>query len=356
MAGLSFSQADRWVNCTGSKQLLAKLPRSAQAPEAAEGTLAHEVAAATLTGAPLPATQVDSEMVEAAEGYAALVEMLRSAQSVTADTHVEQSFSHPLNKQVRGTADVLCDGMDVEGKPVLLVGDYKYGKGTPVSAEYNAQLMLTAVTYLRGLGRSASAYGGATLFIYQPRSMYGEPFSIWFASYETLVAYETQALAAAKLADSADATLTSGDWCKHCDAKVICPQFVESNLIPILDTPALEGLSLITLGELLAKGVAVEAWIKELKEYLKEAMHKGHNVQGWKMNTRKGTRTWVDESAADRALEHLIGDKRYKQTLKSPTQILKDYSELEETLKDLVQQPITRLLLRDSKKDGYNHE
>lgn len=352
MSGLSFSAAYRWMNCIGSKQMCRQTSRTPQSPEALEGVQAHAVACAVLEGkgepinwGKVPVEQRD-EMFHFGQEYAKVVNDIAKAYGCTGERHLEKRWTHPKNPIVRGDADVIIDG-GPEPVKTLLVGDYKYGKGVPISAERNYQLMITAITRLRNLGRDASKYRGAVLFIHQPRSIFGDTFSSWFAPFSELAKFEQAALDAAQNSDSPDAKLTPGDWCKMCNAKVICPAFVEENFTPIAEMPALTGYTLQQLGPLLAKAKLVKQWVDDLDQYVRHALSGGYNVPGWKLQTRNGTRVWQDQAVADEALRSLIGEKRYKQTLLSPTQVLQKYSELEETLSPLIQQPKINVLLKE---------
>jgi hypothetical protein len=351
MAGLSFSAAYRWMNCIGSTQMCKQLSRLPQTPLALEGTQAHAVAAGLLEGKALTSTagiaadKLD-EMVANGRRYVELVKSLTTSYNCSGNTHVEKRWTHSggavKNYKIQGDADVIVDGGDV-----LLVGDYKYGKGTPVSAERNYQLMITAVTRLNGMGWNLTRlYKGAVLFIHQPRSLFGDTFSSWFAPLDELLAFEKLAMEAARQSNSPDAQLTPGDWCRQCDAKVLCPKFVEDNLSPIVETPPLTAYTLQQVGPLLSKAKAIKAWIEDTEAYVKHALLQGYAVPGWKLSTRSGTKVWRDTVMADVELEKLLGEKRHKHTLLSPAQVLEKYGELAEALGPYIDQPKINALLR----------
>lgn len=151
-AYLSPSSAHRWLICPPIVQFEADVPGDGGSSFAAEGTAAHALAEAYLTkrfklgkAAPMikeakASTFYDAEMEEAVTYYCDLVEEHANAYTkpiIELESKLDMSKWAP---DVKGTSDVviIADG-------VVEIIDLKYGKGVPVYAENNPQLMLYAL-------------------------------------------------------------------------------------------------------------------------------------------------------------------------------------------------------------------
>lgn len=151
-AYLSPSSAHRWLVCPPIVQFEAAVPGDGRSSFAAEGTAAHALAEAYLTkrfklgkAAPMikeakASSFYDAEMEEAVSYYCDLVEERANAYDepiIELESKLDMSKWAP---DVRGTSDVviIADG-------VVEIIDLKYGKGVPVYADNNPQLMLYAL-------------------------------------------------------------------------------------------------------------------------------------------------------------------------------------------------------------------
>ena len=145
-ARLSASGSKRWLTCTPSPRLEEGFPEESS-PFALEGTVAHELAENRLRfflfkDAVL--TDGDTEMIDHVGYYTNLViERYHAALAETLDAIIllEQrlDFSNWVPDGF-GTGDVV-----IISDNVLEVIDLKYGKGVPVSAKDNSQMMLYAL-------------------------------------------------------------------------------------------------------------------------------------------------------------------------------------------------------------------
>ena len=151
-AYLSPSSAHRWLICPPIVQFEAEVPGSGSSSFAAEGTAAHALAEAYLTKRfklgkatamikeAKASTFYDAEMEEAVSLYCDLVEEHANVYTkpiIELESKLDMSKWAP---DVKGTSDVviIADG-------VVEIIDLKYGKGVPVYAENNPQLMLYAL-------------------------------------------------------------------------------------------------------------------------------------------------------------------------------------------------------------------
>ena len=314
---LSPSSAHRWLECTPSPRLEAELPDSTS-EYAAEGTLAHSVCELmarekfaamprrTYTGKlnKLKADPLwDDEMLATASGY---VERLMenamrfsSAPYVALEVKVDISEYAP---EAWGTCDCVMIGDDE-----IVITDYKHGKGVPVDAKGNPQMMLYA---LGALKLYQPIYGDAIanvrLCVDQPRiNSYGT-HSLTVGDLREWGEEVVKPSAAAAFAGEGE--YRPGDWCRFCRAKAQCRARAGAStaLEDFLDAspPAEAGtargplLSHAEVGELLHRGKALADWYESLKEYALATCLAGGEIPGWKAVEGRSQRAWTDQGAA----------------------------------------------------------
>ena len=193
--------------------------------------------------------------------------------------------------------------------------DWKFGRGVPVKAEGNAQLMF----YAAGARMNAKLEDlidpklNTLLVIIQPR-IAGEP-SIAEVTPKQLDAFELELAAAVALAQTPDAPLATGSHCRWCPAKPGCP----------LKLGLARGPKPADLAEALALATEMEDWARSVFKMGEQTLLDGGTIPGWKLVQKRATRKWVDEVVAQKRLR----DLKYRlrditvATLKSPAQIEK---------------------------------
>ncbi len=168
------SSAKRWRNCPGSVGLSAKLPKPPTSEAAAEGTVAHSLAEEYVTGAidslELMAQvgnivkcegheiEIIEEMVDGAIEYADLIKADRGRMEADAkpmkvigQAEVRVCASS-VDPELWGTADYIL----YRRGDVLVVYDYKFGKGVIVDPEENDQAAIYAIAVMDDESRSSS--------------------------------------------------------------------------------------------------------------------------------------------------------------------------------------------------------
>ena len=178
-AYLAASASERWLHCPPSAKLCAQ-EEDQGSPYAQQGTDAHELCQHLLEKAlgrqtrdpTEDLTYYDTEMQEAAEGYASFVmEQVAEAKTLCADPLICVEQTVDFSKWVPhgfGTADALIVADDL-----LYITDFKYGVGCLVSADGedgtgNSQLKCYALGALDTFGDLYSI-NRIRLSIYQPR-------------------------------------------------------------------------------------------------------------------------------------------------------------------------------------------
>ena len=322
---LSPSAAHRWMYCTPSARLEADLPGSTS-EYAEEGRLAHSVSEliARKKFTPMPVRTYNGKMKKLRDDPLYQEEMM-----ATGNTYVEHLTEHAMRfdnvpytalevkvdiseyvPEAWGTCDCVMIGGDE-----LIITDYKHGKGVPVSAEYNLQMMLYA---LGALSLYRPIYGDmikrVSMYIDQPRLNSYEGHSM---TVEGLTAWGEKLIkpkAAAAFAGLGE--YVPGEWCRFCRAKAQCRARADAQtaledfkgaLLPTTENRAFEGVKpLLTeaeVGDLLNRGKTLVEWYESLKDFALATCLDGGAIPGWKAVEGRSTRAWADQ---DKALEVIL--------------------------------------------------
>ena len=204
---LSASSAHRWLACPPSAIAGTDYP-DLDTAYAREGTLAHEVAEGIARGEYFEAPDGTTvEMLACADGYRDYIQ--EQTKSANATVLLEQRVDYsPWVPGGFGT----CDCLILQGDTLTII-DYKYGRGVPVSAEDNPQLMLYALGALYDYG-IAFAISRVEMHIYQPRI---DNISVASLAVDKLMAWaEDSVTPIAQKAARGEGSYTAGVWCKFC--------------------------------------------------------------------------------------------------------------------------------------------
>ena len=316
---LSPSAAHRWLNCTPAPRLEATLPDN-PSEYAAEGTLAHSVCEIT--------AKKKFKKVKAAE-YTRTIKRLKKnplwddEMLHTAETYVEHlseramQFTHEPYIAFEVRVDISdyvpesfgrCDNV-MFGADTLVIRDYKHGKGVPVSAEHNPQMMQYA---LGALKLYRPLFGDAIkivdIGIDQPRI---NSYDVWQCSVEELLAWGERIKPTAQKAFMGLGEYKAGEWCRFCRANGRCKAQAALQISAFddfkdaatgeLPNPAL--LTPETLGKALAGGKTLVEWYEAIKKNALDLILSGQKVPGWKAVEGRSTRVWSDQ---DKALDKLL--------------------------------------------------
>ena len=346
---LSPSGAERWLNCTPSARFEEMFP-SKSSDASKEGTLAHELAEVVLMHEMGMMTSRNYEkklqdftksdyfyddMLEdvklytdlAMENYhRAVAEYGRDAVEV----HIEQKLD--LTKYIEdgfGSADFVMMSGDT-----LHVTDLKFGKGVPVSAHKNKQLMLYGLGALEHFS-VFNDFENVVLTIVQPRI---ENYSTYEISVNDLLKFGEEIKIKAKEAYEGNGEFKSGDHCKWCKGKHRCKAFAEQQLQQAkaefaldpdnMDKPTLHDLNMLSDEELvniLLASKNVSKWLDEVKDYMITEAEAGREWQGLKLTDGKSVRYWLSEQDAETLLrgQGLTDDQIIKKTLQGITTVEK---------------------------------
>ena len=304
---------------------------------AAEGTLAHSMAADYLENKPNPQDYlggvneedgfdfiVDQAMIDYVVDYAKLVREYAEG----GELHIEQrlSFSDSIGvPDSFGTSDAVIVHPDR-----ITIIDLKYGMGVRVDAQENEQLMLYALAALEKFG-VAYDFKEVVMVIHQPRLNHVSEYAV---PVEHIQAFAERAREAAKKAlfDN-DPTYEAGEkQCKFCKAKAVCPALKAEVDAMTADVAKPEDFADLVQGdgkdlaEALKRVAVIEQWCAAVREEAERRLVAGETVPGFKLVAgRKGNRKWTDEEAVEKLL-HKSGieyDAIFETKLASPTKIEK---------------------------------
>ena len=309
---LSASGASRWMSCTPSARLEEQFPESTSS-YAEEGTLAHSLADTLCRyKANLPCdlaeeTEVigkspffNTEMYDYIDRYSDYInECFMEAKSFSSDAIMETEVKLDLRRYIPdgyGTSDIviIADG------PLQII-DLKYGKGVPVSAENNKQMMLYA---LGALDKYDILYDINTvaMTIYQPRL---DNISVWAIPVRDLLNWaETTLKEKAALAFDGAGEYQAGDHCRFCRARGICRARAEENLkLAQYDFKQADLLTVNEVADILKIADNLKNWADDVSAYaLEQAVNHGVRYEGWKIVEGKSSRVFSDPLKVEDAL------------------------------------------------------
>lgn len=354
---LSASGASRWLNCTPSAKLEEQFGEKKTSPYAQEGTLAHELGELYLSIDALKIITEDEfnarfeeimanelfseEMLDAVPIYTDYcISQLAEARTVNSLAVMEIEQKLDLTEYVPesfGTADCV-----IINDEVLEVIDLKYGKGVPVYATWNKQLMLYGLGALR---KYDTMYDIKTvrLTIVQPRINNISTFEI---SVEELTKWANEELKPrAELAFAGQGQLEAGNWCRFCAVKNRCRKLYEQQLeIAKFDFAEPELLTDDEIADIIARAPRLVEWANSITEYAQQkAINENKQWPGFKLVEGRSIRKWTNEEQVAKALidNFFSEDEIYNMKLKSITDIEKmvGKKKFAEIFSDLVIKP-----------------
>jgi len=307
---LSASGASRWMNCNPSARLEDMFPDESS-EYAEEGTLAHEISELKLTKyLKTMSLRTFNSKMKKLKSHKLYKPEMENYTDVYVDNIKEllMSFDKPGTAEIEKKVDFseyvpegfgTCDFVTVDNG-TLYIRDLKYGRGVPVSAQDNPQLMLY----------SLGAYLEFSLFkdieninmgIIQPRL---DIVSIFEISADKLMKWaENEVKPNAEKAFKGEGDFKVGQ-CTFCRAKALCRARAEANMS--LETEMkLKGniLSNEEMGEILNRARDIVKWVKDIENYCQQAILRGEYVPGWKVVEGRSVRAFSDTEKAMEVLK-----------------------------------------------------
>ena len=366
---LSASGAGRWMNCTPSARLEELYGEKKSSVYADEGTLAHELAQLYLSHDLLESINdialdegleriysdnlFNEEMLDYVPVYTNYCTgqyNVAKAQNDAAIIEIEQKLDLTMYiPESFGTADciIINDGL-------MEVIDLKYGKGVPVVADWNKQLMLYGLGALH-IFDTMYDIEEIRLTIVQPRL---DNISSWQISAGDLLSWAEEELRPkAKMAFDGKGELSCGDWCRFCSVRNRCRKLYEEQTeMAKLEFAESDLLTDDEIADIVKRTPGLISWANSIYEYAtKLAVEEGKQWPGLKVVEGRSIRKWKDEDTAVNILfekcPELSEDEIYNMKLKSITDIEKIVGKkrFAELLSDAVIKPQGKPVLVDIK-------
>ncbi|EQC0525431.1 DUF2800 domain-containing protein [Listeria monocytogenes] len=316
-AKLSASGSSRWLNCTPSIALEAKFPEQRNGGVfAQEGTLAHSFAELLLqkfNGDVAKAEYArklnrlkknslyDASMIDHVEVYTTIV-IEKFQEAHAADKNAVLSIEQQLDYSEYARGGFGTGDAVIVGNGVVEIIDLKYGKGVPVSAKENSQLMLYGLGAYNAFELDYDLHT-VRMTIVQPRLDDVTEFEMEVS--DLLDWAENVVKPAALLADAGKGELNPGPWCKFCRARSICKARAEANLaLTSYDFKDPRLLQPHEIAKVLGQVAELKSWVEDVKSFaLKEAESRGIEFPGWKLVEGRSNRRYADAEMVQAMLE-----------------------------------------------------
>ena len=313
------STAKRVINCPGSVALVAKMPPKPSSTYADRGTLLHDVISTildsdTVTPASLLGTAYAGEEFTQELLDEKILPALAALDAIDPEGVMEYAVETVVGfgtymPGVFGSADLLGR---LGNRAIVL--DWKFGDGVAVTAEENEQGMFYAAAAMR-TPATQWVFDGAEeieIIIVQPPAV-----KRWVTTPKRIKEFERQLKKATKVSAMPDAAIVTGEHCRWCAAKPLCPKM--TGAVDRAVKVQLDAIDDTTLGAYAANAVLLQGWIDDLNALVQTKLEKGYEIPGWKLVAKRGTRKWADQGKATDALAAL-GIDPIKKELVSPAQ------------------------------------
>jgi hypothetical protein len=316
------STAKRVINCPASVKLVQQMPPQAESEHAARGTLLHNVIAELLEFDKRPAQCLGATYKSQTLTQELLDEKIIPALALLDEVDPEKQMEYMVETRV-GFGDFLpgvfgsTDLLGRKGKRAIVL-DWKFGDGVLVDAVENPQLLFYAAAAMRTPAAQWVFEGAEEIecIIVQPPSI-----RRWVTTPERIKQFEQELLYAVRLSSWPEAPFATGDHCRWCTAKPICPRMTgaadRALKVQLTNLPAEQIATQLRQADML------EDYIKELRALAFQMLENDRPVPGYKLVAKRGTRQWVNEDAVELWVYNETIPDAYDAKLKSPAQMEK---------------------------------
>ena len=318
---LSASSSKQWINCPPSARLQEQFANESSV-FAKEGTYCHEVTEHKIrtryfcenVQAPDP-TEFGSEDAEQATDacYEYVVNVIEEfkASGIEPIVRLEEKIDYTnIAPSGFGTGDFLACGKLPDGRYCLHIIDFKYGRGVPVEADHNTQMMLYAIGALNKFGYIYD-FDIIRMTILQPRL---DNFSTFEMNQQDLIDWGDSIKPIARMAWEGKGEQKPGDWCRFCRAKAVCnarkeealrlarEEFSDEEGQPTMKAPLTVGVD--EIARLLPTLNRISEWIESAIAFVSNAaINEGVHVPGYKVVRGRSVRTLTDKEKVAEILQ-----------------------------------------------------
>ena len=153
----------------------------------------------------------------------------------------------------------------------------------------------------------------------------------WVTTPARIKEFERELKRAVKASALPDAPMATGDHCRWCSAKPVCP--LMTGAVERTNKTAIQSLDSDQIGAYLRNADMLEGWIKDLRALAFEMLQSDKPVTGWKLVAKRGVRKWANEGQAAQALNEL-GINPVVENIVSPAQAEKLLKAVKQKLPD----------------------
>ena len=300
------STAKRVINCPASVALCAKMPPKPSSEHADRGTLLHNVIAELLEFDKPPAQCIGATYKDQVLTQELIDEKIIPALEALDEVDPDKTMEYMVETRV-GFGDYLpgvfgsTDLLGRKGKRAIVL-DWKFVDGVSVDAVENPQLLFYAAAAMRTPAAQWIFEGVEEIecIIVQPPAV-----RRWVTTPERVKQFEAELAAAVRESSWPEPTMKTGEHCRWCAAKPICPQMtgeVERALrVQLANLPAEQ------IAMQLEQADRLEDYIKDLRALAFQMLENERPVPGYKLVAKQARRQWVDETKAkDFLLKSLV--------------------------------------------------
>lgn len=315
------STAKRVINCPASVKLVQQMPPKPSSEHADRGTLLHNVIAELLEfdkkpeqciGATYKTQTLTQELIDEK-----IIPALEALNEIDPDKTMEYMVETRVGfgdylPNVFGSTDLLGR----KGRRAIVL-DWKFGDGVLVDVEDNPQLLFYAAAAMRTPACQWVFEGVEEIecVIVQPPAI-----RRWVTTPERVKQFEIELAKAVRESSSPEASMQTGDHCRWCAAKPICPQMngeVDRALkMQLANLPAEQIATQLRQADML------EDYINDLRALAFKMLENGRPVPGYKLVAKQARRQWVDKAKIEAWVDaNNIKDAYEPVTIKSPKQL-----------------------------------
>jgi len=300
------STAKRVINCPASVKLVQQMPPKPSSEHADRGTLLHNVIAELLEFDKKPEQCIGAQYKDQVLTQELIDEKIIPALEALDAVDPDKTMEYMVETRV-GFGDYLpgvFGSTDLLGRKDkrAVVLDWKFGDGVLVDVEENPQLLFYAAAAMRTPACKWVFEGVEEIecIIVQPPAI-----RRWVTTPARVKQFEAELAAAVRESSWPEPTMKTGEHCRWCAAKPICPQMtgeVERALrVQLANLPAEQ------IAMQLEQADRLEDYIKDLRALAFQMLENERPVPGYKLVAKQSRRQWADETKAkDFLLKSLV--------------------------------------------------
>jgi len=206
----------------------------------------------------------------------------------------------------------------------LLILDWKFGDGVAVSPVENTQMKFYCGAIMDTNPNLFYGVEDIAFCIVQPiRGKDCEPL-LWHTTVEDIKEFRGVLATTLATAQGDNPPMQTGDHCRFCDHKPLCPEVQGMVSTALLAQP--DAMTPEELAKALETVDIIEQYGKDIRKLAFSVLEEGYDLPGFKLVAKRATRKWTDTEAVEKKLKGMkasLTDCKERPKLKSPAQVEK---------------------------------